>query len=1224
MIDCGPVVPKMLDIEVLMDSSKMTRAKVTIDGNEAAAYVAHKTNEVIAIYPITPSSNMGEWSDQWSSEGKPNIWGTVPSVVEMQSEGGAAGALHGALQAGSLATTFTSSQGLLLMIPNMFKIAGELTPAVIHVAARAIAAQGLSIFGDHQDVMSVRATGFGQLSSNSIQEVMDFALISQAVALESRIPFIHFFDGFRTSHEVGKLEQLTEDDMRAMIDDDLVRAHRARALSPDKPVLRGTAQNPDVYFQGRETVNPFYLACPTIVQNVMDKFAKLVGRQYHLFDYVGAPDAERVIVLMGSGAEAAQETVEYLNAHGEKVGILKVHLFRPFAVESFMQVLPASVKAISVLDRTKEPGCIGEPLYQDILTAIAESIANGSSQFKAMPKIVGGRYGLSSKEFTPAMVKGVFDQLMLEHPKNHFTVGISDDVTHTSIDYDPAFSTEDPKTVRALFYGLGADGTVGANKNSVKIIGEDTDNFAQGYFVYDSKKSGSVTVSHLRFGPNPIRSSYLISRANFVACHQFTFLERIDVLNSAEPGAVFLLNSPYSKDEVWNNLPKTVQQQIIDKKLKFYVIDGYSVAKDTGMGSRINTIMQTCFFAISGVLPRDEAIEAIKKSIYKTYGKRGEAVVAKNYAAVDATLANLHEVVVPAQATSAFEMRPAVPAAAPAFVSDILSHIIAGNGDMLPVSKMPIDGTFPTGTAMWEKRNIALEIPVWDEAICIQCGKCVLVCPHACIRAKIYDSDKLVGAPDLFKSVPARWKDFGQMKYTLQVAPEDCTGCGLCVEACPVKSKTEVKNKAINMKDQIPLRESEAANWDFFFNRLPEFDRTLLNTSQVKDVQVLQPLFEFSGACTGCGETPYIKLITQLFGDRMLVGNATGCSSIYGGNLPTTPYTFNPEGRGPSWSNSLFEDNAEFGMGMRLAVDQQARYAAELIKDLSAEIGDDLAQAIITADQSSEKGLQEQRERIVQLKAKIANLNTPKAKDLKALAGMLVKKSVWIFGGDGWAYDIGYGGLDHVLASGRNVNVLVLDTEVYSNTGGQMSKATPKGAVAKFAAGGKPGKKKDLAMLATTYGNVYVARIAMGFSDMQTLKILREAEAYNGPSIVIAYSHCIAHGYDLVHGLDQQKAAVNSGHWPLFHYDPQLANQGKNPFVLDSKAPSLPLDKYIYNETRYSMLRRSDPEAAQRLLTEAQADVLTNWKLYEARAAQPVAAVKTEPNKEAVKENQNA
>ena len=1176
----------------------VSRPKVTIDGNEAAAYVAHQTNEVIAIYPITPSSNMGEWADQWSAEGKPNIWGTVPSVVEMQSEGGAAGALHGALQAGSLGTTFTAAQGLLLMIPTMYKVAGELTPTVFHIAARSLACQALSIFGDHSDVMSVRQTGFALLASNSVQEVMDTALISQAASLESRIPFLHFFDGFRTSHEVAKVEQLTPDDLRAMIDDELVAAHRARALSPDRPVIRGTAQNPDVYFQARETVNPYYLACPTIVQNAMDKFAKLTGRQYRLFDYVGAPDADSVIVMMGSGAEIAHETVEYMLARGRKVGVLKVRLYRPFSVEHFIQALPETARRIAVLDRTKEPGSIGEPLYQDVITALAEADIGGRV-------VIGGRYGLSSKEFTPAMVKGVFDELCKESPKRHFTVGIKDDVTHTSIDFDPSFSTEYPGTVRAIFYGLGADGTVGANKNSIKIIGEETENFAQGYFVYDSKKSGAITTSHLRFGPKPIRSSYLISTANFVACHQFSFLERFPMLHVAEQGATFLLNSPYGPDEVWDHLPLEVQETIIGKKLKFYVIDGYSVARDTGMGGRVNTIMQTCFFAISGVLPREEAIAAIKYSIEKTYGRRGESVVQKNFAAVDATLDHMKEVAVPARVSAKFKMRPPVPAEAPEFVQKVTAEIIAGRGNELPVSALPVDGTFPMATAQWEKRNIALEIPVWDEKLCIQCGKCVLVCPHAVIRAKVFDAGYANGsAPPTFKTADARWKDFKGYKYSLQVAPEDCTGCALCVEACPAKSKTEVKHRAINMVPQEPLREAENANWEYFLN-IPDNDRKVLSLAQVKDIQLLRPLFEFSGACSGCGETPYVKLMTQLFGDRALISNATGCSSIYGGNLPTTPYCTDSNGRGPAWTNSLFEDNAEFAMGMRLAVDKQTEYARELITRLSSVIGDELASALLHADQTTETGIAEQRQRVELLREKLAGVKTPESKDLLTLADVLVRKSVWAFGGDGWAYDIGYGGLDHVLASGRNVNVLVMDTEVYSNTGGQMSKATPRGAVAKFAAGGKPIAKKDLAMIATTYGSVYVARIAMGSSDMHTVKAFIEADAYDGPSLIIAYSHCIAHGYDMVHGLDQQKAAVNSGHWPLFRYNPALLAEGKNPFQLDSKAPSINLKDYVYNETRYTMLAKSNPEAARDLLKLAQQDVQQRWKLYEHLASMP-------------------
>ena len=1181
----------------MTDSSTTARPKALIDGNEAAAYVAHQINEVIAIYPITPSSNMGEWADEWSANGKTNIWGTVPSVIEMQSEGGAAGAIHGALQAGSLATTFTASQGLLLMIPNMFKIAGELTATVFHIAARALATHALSIFGDHSDVMAARSTGFGMLASGSVQEVMDMALISQAATLEARIPFMHFFDGFRTSHEVAKVERLTPEDMRAMIEEKLVMDHRVRALSPDRPVLRGSAQNPDVYFQAREAVNPFYLAAPTIVQNAMDKFAGIVGRQYHLFDYVGAPDAERVLIMMGSGAEVAHEAVDALNAAGEKVGLLKVRLYRPFPVETFVAALPASAKSLAVLDRTKEPGAVGEPLYCDVVTALVEM----GDQSR---KVIGGRYGLASKEFTPAMVKGVFDELKKSSPKNHFTIGIKDDVTFTSLDYDPEYHTEDPATVRALFYGLGADGTVGANKNSIKIIGEETDNFAQGYFVYDSKKSGAITVSHLRFGSKPLRSSYLIAKASFVACHQFSFLERIDVLKGAAPGATFLLNSIYGPDEVWNHLPTTVQRQIIGKKLKFYVIDGYDVAKQTGMGGRVNTIMQTCFFAISGVLPREEAIVAIKHSIEKTYGKRGESIVKKNFAAVDAALDHLHLVQVPETITSLFDIRPAVPAAAPDFVQKVTAKICAGEGDDLPVSAMPIDGTFPTATAQWEKRNIALEIPVWDEELCIQCGKCVLVCPHSVIRAKVYDAQHLEGAPSTFKAVPARWKDMKDRKYTLQVAPEDCTGCTLCVEVCPVKSKTEVKRRAINMAPQPDLRESEAANWDFFLE-IPDTDRKPLSLSQVKDVQLLQPLFEFSGACSGCGETPYIKLMTQLFGDRMLIGNATGCSSIYGGNLPTTPYCVNESGRGPAWSNSLFEDNAEFGLGMRLAADKQNEYARELVWRLNAVIGENLAQAILNAAQKSEQDIFDQRERINLLKEKLASVNTAEARDLLSLADALVKKSVWILGGDGWAYDIGYGGLDHVLASGRNVNVLVLDTEVYSNTGGQSSKATPRGAVAKFAAAGKPIRRKDLALMAMAYGTVYVANVAMGAGDMHTVKAFLEAEAYNGPSLILAYSHCIAHGFDLAYGMDQQKAAVASGYWPLFRYNPELTAQNKNPFQLDSRAPSIPLKNFIYNETRYTMLVKSNPEHAKVLLQEAEDDVAKSWKLYDYMAHQP-------------------
>jgi pyruvate-ferredoxin/flavodoxin oxidoreductase len=1178
----------------------MKRAMSIVDGNEAAASVAYRLNEVIAIYPITPSSPMGEWSDQWNSERKKNIWGAIPDVIEMQSEGGAAGALHGALQAGALGTTFTASQGLLLMIPNMYKIAGELTSAVIHVAARTLATHALSIFGDHSDVMAARATGFAMLASNSVQEASDLACIAQAATLESRIPFLHFFDGFRTSHEVGIIEPLSDDDLRAVVDDKFIRQHRERAMSPDRPVLRGTAQNPDVFFQAREACNPFYRACPTIVQDVMDRFGKRTGRHYHLFDYYGPADAERLIILMGSGAGAAEEAVDALQKQGEKVGLLKVRLFRPFAADAFLAAIPKTVKSIAVLDRTKEPGSLGEPLYQDVLNVYMERYAANSSA--GIPRVIGGRYGLSSKEFTPAMVKAVFDELKKSEPKNHFTVGINDDVTHTSLSYDPDFSTEDPRTVRALFYGLGSDGTVGANKNSIKIIGKGTDNYAQGYFVYDSKKAGAVTVSHLRFGPDPIRSTYLISRANFVACHQFQFLDRIDVLAAAEDKATFLLNSPFGAEEIWGHIPRQVQETILKKKLRFYVIDAHKVARDAGMGGRTNTIMQTCFFAISDVLPREEAIAAIKKAIFDTYGKRGDAVVQKNYAAVDRALAHLNEVKIPDRVTALFDMLPAVSPQAPLFVRNVLGTIVTGNGDSLPVSAMPIDGTFPTGTARWEKRNIAKEIPVWDADLCIQCGKCVLVCPHAVIRAKVYDSTQLQHSPLTFKSAKPRWREFESLRYTLQVAPEDCTGCRLCVEICPAKSKSEVKHKAINMEEQAPLRQPESVNWDFFLS-LPEFDRHKLSHTQVKDAQLLEPLFEFSGACAGCGETPYIKLLTQLFGDRLLIANATGCSSIYGGNLPTTPYASNAAGRGPSWSNSLFEDNAEFGLGMRLAVDQQAEYARELVSRLSGQLGDELVKGLLEADQSKETGIEAQRKRVHELKKKLDGLASPEAYGLMPIADGLVRRSVWLVGGDGWAYDIGFGGLDHVLGSGRNVNVLVLDTEVYSNTGGQMSKATPRAAVAKFASGGKHTGKKDLAMEAVSYGSVYVARVAMGGSDTHTVKAFQEAEAHDGPSLIIAYSHCIAHGYDMSMGLEQQKKAVLSGYWPLMRYNPALRLEGKNPFQLDSKAPSISLKQYAYQEARYTMLVRSDPEAARELLKMAQDDVERQWRVYANRAA---------------------
>jgi pyruvate-ferredoxin/flavodoxin oxidoreductase len=1175
---------------------------VIVDGNEAVAAVAYRLAQVITIYPITPSSTMAEWADQWQHEGRKNIWGTVPVIAELQSEGGAAGAMHGALQAGASSTTFTASQGLLLMIPNLFKIAGELTSNVIHVTARTIATHALSIFGDHSDVMACRSTGYAMLASNSVQEAGDLALISHISTLESRIPFMHFFDGFRTSHEINKAIAISDETIEGMLEERFVFGHRERALNSDRPILRGTAQNPDVFFQAREASNAFYLACPTIVQNTMDKFASLTGRQYHLFDYFGAPDADRVIVLMGSGAGAAEEAIDQLNAQGEKLGLLKVRLYRPFAAEAFIAALPATVKSIAVLDRTKEPGALGEPLYQDVVAALSESFFGDSPRFAHHPRVVGGRYGLSSKEFTPAMVKGVFDELKKPSPKNHFTIGIQDDVTHTSLDYDPEFSTEDPRTVRALFYGLGSDGTVGANKNSIKIIGSQTPNYAQGYFVYDSKKSGSVTTSHLRFGPDPIRSTYLITKANFVACHQFQFLERMDILSAAAPGAVFLLNSPYGPDEVWSHLPRTTQATIIAKKLQFYVIDGYTVAREAGMGNRINTIMQTGFFAISGVLPREEAIEHIKKAIKKTYGKRGEVVVQQNFAAVDAALAHLHQVKVPDKVSATFDILPMLPQEAPTFVHDVLGEMAAGRGDLLPVSALPPGGTFPTGTSQWEKRNIAQMIPVWDEDLCIQCGKCVLVCPHAVIRAKVYDPSLLTGAPETFKSAKPKWSGMEKELYTLQVAPEDCTGCHICVEICPVKSKTDADHRALNMEMQAPLRESEVKNWNFF-EALPSVDRKRLSHSQVKDVQLLDPLFEFSGACAGCGETPYIKLLTQLFGDRLFIANATGCSSIFGGNLPTTPYTVNKSGRGPTWSNSLFEDNAEFGLGMRLALDQQKEYAEELLRTLSPKVGDDLVTAVLSADQSSEVGIEEQRDRVLLVRDKLTGVDSPQARALLLMADSLVRKSVWLVGGDGWAYDIGFGGLDHVLGSGQNVKVLVLDTETYSNTGGQMSKATPRGAVAKFASGGKPNSKKDLAMEAVSYGSVYVARVAMGGSDTQTIKAFQEAEAYDGPALIIAYSHCIAHGYDLAYGMEQQKNAVLSGYWPLMRYNPALRGEGKNPFQLDSRAPSISLKEYSYHEARFTMLARSNPEVARKLLDEAQDDVEREWRVYADRAA---------------------
>ncbi len=1175
---------------------------VILDGNEAAASVAYRLTEVVAIYPITPSSPMAEWADQWRSEGKKNIWGALPIVEELQSEGGASGALHGALQAGAFGTTFTASQGLLLMIPNMYKIAGELTPATMHVTARTLATHALSIFGDHSDVMACRSTGWAMLASNSVQEVADMALVAQIATLESRIPFMHFFDGFRTSHEVGKIYPISDETIRALLDDKYIIQYRQNALCPDRPFIRGTAQNPDVFFQAREACSPFHAAVPGIVQSVMDRFAKETGRAYHLFDYYGAADAERVIIMMGSGAEAAEEAVDALVQKGEKLGVLKIRLYKPFDTSAFLAALPMTVKSIAVLDRCKDPGSAGEPLYMDVMTVLGENAAK--LPFAKMPTVVGGRYGLSSKEFTPAMVKGIFDELLKAAPKNHFTIGIDDDVSHTSLTYDPAFSTEDAKTVRALFYGLGSDGTVGANKNSIKIIGDQTPNFAQGYFVYDSKKSGSMTTSHLRFGPKPIRSTYLITQASFVACHNFSFLEKMDVLEAAMPGAVFLLNSPYSAAEVWDKLPKTTQEEMLRKKIEFYVIDGYEVARKAGMGTRINTIMQTCFFAISGVLPRDEAIEQIKKAIYKTYGKRGDAVVQKNYAAVDHALAHLEKVKLPAAVSSSFDLIPSISSHAPKFVRDVLGEIAGGHGDQIPVSAIPAGGTFPSATAQWEKRNIAQFIPAWDKDLCIQCGKCVMVCPHAVIRAKVYSTELGDKSPTTFQWAKPKWKGMEQDRYTLQVAPEDCTGCAVCVDVCPVKSKSDASHKAINMVAQEPLREAERANWEFFLG-LPEVDRSKLSHSQVKDLQLLQPLFEFSGACAGCGETAYIKLLTQLFGDRLYIANATGCSSIYGGNLPTTPYASNAQGRGPAWSNSLFEDNAEFGFGMRIALDQQKEFAELMVTRQAGVIGDELAKGLLEAKQNTETEVNQQRERVKALREKLAGNKSSDAVNLLAIADLLVRKSVWILGGDGWAFDIGFGGLDHVLGSGKNVNVLVLDTEVYSNTGGQMSKATPRGAVAKFAASGKKNSRKDLAMEAVSYGSVYVAQVSLGGNDTHVVKAFQEAEAHDGPSIIIAYSSCIAHGYDLVHGLEQQKLAVQSGYWPLMRYNPALRDEGKNPFLLDSKAPAIRLKEYTYREARYTMLARSNPELAAELLKEAQDDVERQWRVYSARAAMP-------------------
>jgi pyruvate-ferredoxin/flavodoxin oxidoreductase len=1186
----------------------MKRKMVTTDGNGAAAHVAHATNEVIAIYPITPSSPMGEIADAKTAKGERNIWGTVPSVTEMQSEGGAAGAVHGALAAGALTTTFTASQGLLLMIPNMYKIAGELLPTVFHISARSLAVQALSIFGDHSDVMTCRETGWGMLCSCSVQEVMDFALIAQQATLASRVPFLHFFDGFRTSHEEQKIEELTLEDMRAMIDDELVAQHRARALTPDRPTLGGTAQNPDVYFQGRETCNPFYLATPQIVEEAMDKFARIVGRQYKLFDYVGAPDAEQVIMMMGSGADTAHETVDYLTSQGQKVGLIKVRLYRPFSTKHLMAVLPKTVKKIAVLDRTKEPGALGEPLYLDIRTSIGEAMADGLAPFDKYPVIVGGRYGLGSKEFTPAMVKAVFDNLDAARPKRGFTVGINDDVTHTSLEVDESFQVPAEGMYRAMFYGLGSDGTVGANRNSIKIIGELTDNYAQAYFVYDSRKAGTMTVSHLRFGKKLIQRPYLVNQADFIACHNPSFLEKYDMLAAARKGGTFLLTSFHGPDKVWDTLPQEVQKQILDKQLKFYVIDAISLAQELGLGARINVIMQTAFFKISGIVPLEQAVVAIKDAIRRTYGKRGEKVIQMNNTAVDKALDRVYKVKVPSKVTSAFKMPPVVSPEAPEFVQTVTAELMAMRGDAVPVSKFPVDGRFPVGTTQYEKRNIAVNVPIWQPELCLQCGMCSFVCPHATIRIKAYDPPVLAGAPAEFKSIDAKGKEFKGLKFTVQVAPEDCTGCGACVQTCPGAERGPDRQptgrKAINMEMQEPVRERERQNYAFFLS-IPNTDPSLFRSNTVKGSQLIQPLFEYSGACAGCGETAYVKLLSQLFGDRAYIGNATGCSSIYGGNLPTTPYTTRKDGRGPTWSNSLFEDNAEFAMGMRLTVDQFRQTALVLLdrvvdsgcvdQNLAAEI-----RAATLADDPEQSAIEAQRGRVEQLKQQCRKQgDSADGRQLLTVADYLVRKSVWALGGDGWAYDIGYGGLDHVLASGRKVNVLVLDTEVYSNTGGQMSKATPRAAVAKFAAGGKPAPKKDLGLLAMTYGNIYVAKVAIGANPAQTVKAFAEAEAYPGPSLLIAYSHCINHGFNLTTGYEEQKKAVASGHWPLYRFDPRLKEQGKNPLQLDSKAPTIEFAEYAYNEDRYRSLKQSKPEVAAELMKLANRDAVERYALME-------------------------
>jgi pyruvate-ferredoxin/flavodoxin oxidoreductase len=1167
-----------------------------MDGNQAAAHIAYKTSEVCAIYPITPSSSMGELADEWSSEDKTNIYGQVPKVIAMQSEAGAAGALHGALQGGALASTFTCSQGLLLMIPNMYKIAGELTPTVFHIAARALATHALSIFGDHSDVMAVRSTGFAMLFGSSPQQAHDMALIATSASLRSSIPFLNIFDGFRTSHELNEVEVIEDDIIRRMIGDEDVARHRSRSLSSNNPFIRGTAQNPDVYFQSREACNTFYWNTPEIVEQTMNHFAALTGRRYQLFDYYGHPSANRVIIIMGSGSGAVQETVDYLNAQGEKVGCLQVHLYRPFSMRHFINALPRSVKSIAVLDRCKEPGAISEPLQMDVVGALH------AAWLGEMPTVVGGRYGLASKEFNPAMVKAIFDELLKKYPKKNFTIGIDDDVTYTSLSYDKTFSLEDKHLFRGLFFGLGSDGTVSANKNTIKIIGDVTDNHVQGYFVYDSKKSGSLTVSHLRFSEEQIQSTYLINSANFIACHHFHYLEKYDILKDAEDGATFLLNTPFNREDVWNRLPKKIQEEIVSKRLRFYVINASRVARDTGMGSRINSILQTCFFAISNVIPRDEAIDYIKKGIRKSYGRKGEAVVQKNFDAVDRTLENLFEIDYTDYHIGDKEIETLNFEGAPSFVQEVLSRVIAGEGDELPVSAFPIDGTYPTGTTKYEKRNIADQVPVWDPSLCSQCAKCYFVCPHAAIRPKVYSNEHLKDAPDFFKHTAPIGKEFfkDQESYTLQVAVEDCTGCNLCVEVCPIESKTTPGHKAINMQDVLPLKETERVNWDFFLS-LPDIDRTRVNRATVKGSQLLEPLFEFSGACSGCGETPYIKLLTQLFGDRMMVANATGCSSIFGGNLPTTPWTKNAEGCGPAWANSLFEDNAEFGLGMKLATDKKRDYATALLKGLREAVGSELADAILTNVEENEGAVIQQRRNVTELKRRLRGLDNKDARTLLQVADLLERKSQWIIGGDGWAYDIGFSGLDHVLSTGENINILVLDTEVYSNTGGQKSKSTPLGASAKFSIKGKTNTKKDLAMQAIAHGTAYVAQIAMGANDVHALKTILEAEAYPGPSLVIAYSHCIAHGYDMRHGADQQAMAVKTGYWPLFRYNP-LKEQGQR-FTLDSKAPSASLDEFLYQENRFATIRNNFPEKATEFLTMANDGLRQRWERIEALKA---------------------